>query len=94
MIDFLFIALLQSVAGEPAQPVEQAPATTEQPAEQQQAAPAEEPPERTRCRTERLVGSRMGQRVCTTEAQDRALREDARQSTDRAQRYRTVAPGS
>ncbi len=84
MIDLIFVALFQTAAGEPAQEVEQ---PTEQPVAQQQ---SDEPAPGVHCRMRRLVGSRIGTRVCTTEAWDRANRDDARQAVDRAQRNHAV----
>lgn len=89
MLDLILVALLQAVAGDPAQPAETAQQTTEAPA-----APAAETPapqqaaqgsDEVRCRREPIVGTRLSQRVCTTAAQDAAMREDARQMVNRGQ---------
>jgi hypothetical protein len=86
MFDLILVALLQAAAGDPAQPAETAPQTSEAPAVQaeapQQATPAEE---EVHCRREPIVGTRLSQRVCTTAAQDAALREEARQMINRGQ---------
>ncbi len=38
-----------------------------------------------RCRTEAIVGSRLGRRVCMTQAEEDALRQDSRDYINRAQ---------
>jgi hypothetical protein len=91
MLDLVFIALLQAVAGDPAAPADPAqaapPATTEQPADQtsEPAADADEGQDEVRCRREPVVGTRLSRRICTTAAQDQAMREDARNMVNRAQ---------
>lgn len=84
MIQLMFISLLQAVAG----PLEGAPAQTDpaaaaasEPSAQQQAPQ----PQRVRCRRERLTGTRLASRVCTTPEQDQANTDDARQATERFQ---------
>lgn len=88
MIDLIFIALLQAVAGDPAQPADTAPQqTAEAPAATQTETATQTTPaaEEVRCRREPIVGTRLSQRVCTTAAQDAAMREDARQMVNRGQ---------
>jgi hypothetical protein len=88
MIDLILVALLQAVAGDPVQPAETAEQTSEAPAATvgspatQQTTPATD---EVRCRREPIVGTRLSQRVCTTAAQDEALREEARQMINRGQ---------
>jgi hypothetical protein len=43
-----------------------------------------------RCRREPIVGTRLARRVCTTEAEDRAMREDGRAMINRAQSQMTI----
>lgn len=89
MFDLILVALLQAVAGDPAQPAETAQQTSEAPATaaQTEAAPQQTPSEAepVRCRREPIVGTRLSRRVCTTAAQDAAMREDARQMVNRGQ---------
>lgn len=87
MIDLMLVALLQAVAGDPAQPAEPVQQTSEAPAAAatppvQQTTPAAD---EVRCRREPIVGTRLSQRVCTTAAQDAAMREEARQMINRGQ---------
>lgn len=90
MFDIILVALLQAAAGDPAPPAQDTTQTQEAPAS---AAPAQPPAEQqvanadntVRCRRERLSGSRVMQRVCTTAQQDADMRSDARQMINRAQ---------
>lgn len=90
MIDLIFVALFQAAAGDPAPATETAPQQTseapppqvESPQTLQQTAQADGA---VRCRRERVSGSRVMQRVCTTEQQDAEMRSDARQMINRAQ---------
>lgn len=89
MFDIILVALLQTAAGDPASPAQNAPQTQEapatapsQPQAEQQTANADDV---VHCRRERLSGSRVMQRVCTTTRQDAEMRSDARQMINRAQ---------
>jgi GTP cyclohydrolase II len=95
MIHLVFIALLQAATTDPAvadpaaqtTPAAVQQTTTAQTEEQAEAAPAAP---RVRCRRERVTGSSLSRRVCTTEDQDEAMREDARNMVNRAQSQMTV----
>lgn len=78
MIDLLFVTLFQAAAGAPQEP---APAATPQPEVQV----TQEEPESVRrrrerqritCETQAVLGSRMGQRVCLSEADRAAIRAE------------------
>lgn len=75
MLPLLFIALYQVVGGAPATPPP-AP-TTEQTAEE--AAPADRLAERNhrRCRVQAVTGSRLGSRVCLSQAEEELLEREA-----------------
>ncbi|MGE0046280.1 MAG: hypothetical protein AB7T08_11025 [Hyphomonadaceae bacterium] len=80
-MDLLFVALLQAAAGEP-QPAPAPPATEQtQPSEPAAAeTPAEDPDlDRVVCRTEQVVGSRLGRRVCMTRRERLELRRQQQQ---------------
>ena len=91
MLDLIFIALMQAALGDPAPATDPAaqpsPAATQQPADQAGAQTSEQTPaaDAVRCRRERLSGSRLTERVCTTAAQDEELRDNARNMINRAQ---------
>lgn len=88
MIDVLLAILVQTAAGDPAPATEPAPQqTAEAPqAQSPQATPQlAQSNDTVRCRRERLSGSRVMQRVCTTAQQDAEMRSDARQMINRAQ---------
>lgn len=86
MMDVLFVLLLQAAGGEPAQPAEQpAPAQVEETAPAQAAEPVGER-QRLRCRMETLTGSRMGTRVCRTQAEQDAQSNEARRLLENSMR--------
>ena len=77
MLELLFIMAFQAATGDPAEPAQQPQATQEQSANQQQAAAPDDRHVR-RCRTQAVTGSRLGSRVCHSQAEDDALTEEAR----------------
>lgn len=87
MIDLILIALFQVASGDPAPPAEPVapPVTEQQPAVQPGAENAERPSQQVRCRNERVVGSRMAVRVCTTPEQDAEMATEARDQINRGQ---------
>jgi hypothetical protein len=88
MIDLVLIALLQAAAGNPAPPPAEPPAVhaPEQTSPEVEATQSDlQQPERRRCRREQIVGTRMTQRICTSESEDRAAEREARDFTNRAQ---------
>lgn len=90
MIDLLFIAMFQSVAGQPAEaPATPAPEVVESeaaaPAEAQTQA-SERPQEVRTCENRQVIGSRQTRRVCTTRAQARDLRQHSRETVEHIQR--------
>lgn len=95
MLGVLFVSFLQAVAGAPGTPTatDQAPAATAgegtpdaaNEAAQEQADDASNERRRMRCRTEAVVGSRLGRRVCMTQAEEDAWRQDTRDFINRAQ---------
>jgi len=93
MLDFLFVALLQAVAGDPAvqQPAEAAqPAQTET---QQQPQQEVDPRDVVRCRTVRPAGARVGgERLCTTPRQDEELRQATMEMRNRLQTSTSAPP--
>ncbi len=99
MLGVLFVSFLQAVAGAPAAPptADEGPAVaaSERPADadneiqQERADDAADERQRMRCRTEAIVGSRLGRRVCMTQAEEDAWRQDTRDFINRAQIQRT-----
>ena len=94
MLGVLFVSFLQAVAGPPSLPpaADQGPAAaaSEQAAggednSAQEAGSAPNERRRMRCRTEAIVGSRLGRRVCMTQAEEDAWRQDSRDYINRAQ---------
>lgn len=89
MIEVLFVALMQAAAGPPAE-VPQEPATTEQTSEESVtvdpglARVAER--NRRRCRVDNITGSRLGARVCNSDAEREGLTREARQQLENAMR--------
>lgn len=86
MMDALFALVLQAAGGDPAEQVAApAPAQAEAPAPTQ-TAEAQEERHRLRCRMETLTGSRMGTRVCRTQAEQDAQSSEARRLLENAMR--------
>lgn len=95
MVGALFVLFLQSVAGVPAAPpaADSGPAAAdsaqaagaENATAQQQAGTAADERRRMRCRTETVLGSRLSRRVCLTQAEEDAWRQDSRDYLNRAQ---------
>lgn len=85
MVDLIFVALLQAVAGDPAAPT--APTET-----QVAQAPAAAEDEGIRCERQAIVGTRLAQRVCTTAAQRREMEEYARTQIHRGQSQSWTPP--
>jgi hypothetical protein len=85
MLGALMIFVGQVAAGAPADPPAAAP-----PPQQQEAAddadPARANANRRRCRTETITGSRMGARVCLSEAELAAQEREARQLLENSMR--------
>lgn len=86
MVDLIFVALLQAVAGDPTAPGEAIPQTTAT----EPAAEAED--EGIRCERQPIVGTRLSQRVCTTAAQRREMQEYARAQINRGQGQQWTPP--
>ena len=86
MIDFILVALLQAVAGDPAGPPETANSPAPPAAEQSTAQMPRQEGEQVRCRREIITGTRVTRRVCTTPEQDRAMSDESRAFVDQAQR--------
>jgi hypothetical protein len=87
MIDLLFVALFQAVAGAPeAPPAEQAAAatTTQETEAERQAREAEEAAEERRCRARELTGSRL-RTVVTCRTRNGHQDEDTRAAMDMLQ---------
>jgi hypothetical protein len=76
MIELLFVAMYQAAAGEPVEAVQQQPATQEQIASEEQSARRER--NRRRCRVDQVTGSRLGARVCNSDAEREALSQEGR----------------
>ncbi len=96
MLDLLFVSLMQAALGEPQQPAAagSAPAVeaTEAaaPTEAEIEAAADEA-RRVRCRTQAYAGSRLGQRQCSSRADDERNRREMRQQLDQLQRPAPLA---
>lgn len=86
MIDLLFIALFQAVAGAPEAPPEQAApaATTQETDAEREAREAEEAAQQRRCRTRELTGSRL-RTVVTCSSRNGRQDEDTRAAMDALQ---------
>jgi hypothetical protein len=86
MMDVLFVLVLQAAGGEPAEPAQPpAPAQVEETAPAQTAESQNER-HRLRCRMETLTGSRMGTRVCRTQAEQDAQSNEGRRLLENAMR--------
>lgn len=92
MIGALFVVMFQAVAGPPVQPpapTAAPPVTSETPAETEteREARLREIRERQKlvCRNERVLGSRLPVRRCTSQADDTAANADSRAWIDRVQ---------
>lgn len=90
MIEFLLIALLQGVAGEP----EPAPQPADAPGQTEQEQPQPSPPATTQadserrviCHYETTVGSRIGRRRCFTASTEADAEREARNMLEHVQR--------
>lgn len=99
MLGVLFVSFLQAVAGAPAAPsaadgapavaADERPAGADNELDQEHSDDAADERRRMRCRTEAIVGSRLGRRVCMTQAEEDAWRQDTRDFINRAQIQRT-----
>ena len=79
MLELLFISVYQTAAGAPADPPQQP--QTEQSAEATESSEGLErirERARRRCRVETVTGSRLGSRVCLSQAEGEALETEAR----------------
>lgn len=91
MISWIFVALLQAVAGDPAAPAPEAPAAAaETPAAT--AAPAQ-PEMRRVCRREDVTGRRFGRRICTMEPVEAAAPAETPAATEPAAQTETSGGG-
>lgn len=93
MIEFVFVALLQAVAGQP-DTSGPAPASQEQTSAPSTAAPGGGEPERLRCRREPIIGTRLSRRICTTEAEDQMITDESRNMINRIQGQRHTLPSN
>jgi hypothetical protein len=76
MIELIFAAMIyQATAGEPVEQQQQPPAAQEQTVEQDSAADERQ---RRRCRVQAVTGSRLGARVCHSQAELDMLSREAR----------------
>lgn len=91
MIEFLFVGLLQAAAGDP-QVVTETPAA---PVEAPQATATQEVPDsvqrrrdrsRITCRDRAVIGSRMSNRVCMSQAEEEQMERDTQAEAHRMQR--------
>lgn len=81
MIDLLFAALFQAIAGAPEAPPEQATAettTTQEQAAETSGAERVAERNRRRCRAQAVTGSRLASRVCLSAAEEEMLTEESR----------------
>lgn len=97
MVELVFIALLQAVAGAPAAAEPVAPnagATSGQQAGEPAAngAQTDGQAEPLRCRSKSVIGSRFARRICTTAAEDLLIADKSRRMLERIQSSRSTAP--
>jgi hypothetical protein len=96
-MEFLFVLLLQAVAGDPAQPpttdpaqqTEQAQAAAGEPAATPEAA---DPPRRMRCTRRAPTGARLERRVCDSQENIDRRQEQAEDAAREMQRMRSGTP--
>ncbi len=90
MIEFLFVAMLQAAAGDPQHAVTAEAAASSVP----DSVRARRERHRIRCRDQVVLGSRMGHRVCMSQADEDAMREESQRIAEEMHRPGPLGEGA